>query len=249
MRYMRPTYLPFLPFGRLNFRAVSGVLQDRLTPPTGSYVGHHRCLLKIRACFTIRSRTRTSNACTFSQRALFSPAVYRTRKRNSSPNGVRAMADDLGRNPLLPSDPLLSSPRNTEDPIGEGGAISFVDCRGSFDGLTAGGANDSVFVDSHTAHKVRTRRACRMLYVTLAALGLAATKHRHRPVIEPAESRFSTPLLYDFAAYSKIGSEPGLFLVGEFIQRLKGEYTLVIQRLQYCQQQDDTANPTRPRSG
>eukprot|EP00752_Nemacystus_decipiens_P007772 g6941.t1 len=46
-----------------------------------------------------------------------------------------------------------SSNEEAEDPVGEGGAISFVDCRGSFDGLVACGVDYTVFVDNHTAQK------------------------------------------------------------------------------------------------
>lgn len=42
----------------------------------------------------------------------------------------------------------------TEDPIGEGGAISFFDCHGSFDGLSACGASDTSFADNRVALKV-----------------------------------------------------------------------------------------------
>lgn len=38
--------------------------------------------------------------------------------------------------------------------MGEGGAISFIDCHGSFDGLASGGANDSVFVSNDAPRKV-----------------------------------------------------------------------------------------------
>lgn len=42
----------------------------------------------------------------------------------------------------------------TEEPIGEGGAASFFDCQGSFDGLSGCGASDTIFEESHVARKV-----------------------------------------------------------------------------------------------
>eukprot|EP00752_Nemacystus_decipiens_P010943 g9725.t1 len=42
---------------------------------------------------------------------------------------------------------------DSEEPIGEGGAVSFFDCHGSFDGLSECGANDTTFMWSHVAKK------------------------------------------------------------------------------------------------
>ena len=35
--------------------------------------------------------------------------------------------------------------------------MSFVDCRGSFDGTDSCGVNDTVFMDNHSGHKVEIR--------------------------------------------------------------------------------------------
>ena len=45
--------------------------------------------------------------------------------------------------------------------------MSFVDCRSSFDGEAAGGANDTMFVHNDVARKVRRRRpsCCNMFYM------------------------------------------------------------------------------------
>ena len=42
----------------------------------------------------------------------------------------------------------------SDEPLGEGGAISFTVCTRSFDGLSACGANGTVFYDHHTGRKV-----------------------------------------------------------------------------------------------
>lgn len=46
-------------------------------------------------------------------------------------------------------------PRASDEPLGEGGGISFTSCTSSFDGLSACGANDTIFVDNDVGRKVR----------------------------------------------------------------------------------------------
>ena len=71
---------------------------------------------------------------------------------------------------LLFRECLRPTSQLSEEPIGEGGAASFFDCHGSFDGLGACGANDTDFSGNSVGRKVhqQCRRynsafSCRLL--------------------------------------------------------------------------------------